>query len=254
MHKLYVFTFLCAFLMTSQKTLAGNLPLGSDVSPEQYNEKYVDHEEATEVAVVERGSARVETEVRDPYRQYMEMSLTPMIGWQQYYGSWGQQIYNNYSFGLSLEIPLHPIFSLEVEGSYAQNKINWAGPGPISPFMGLHNFNQYSLGLNGKLYIVRSRVFNPYVGAGILASLFDGLWSIRRYGYYSQATGSGQLMAGVDINLFKNVAIGARGSLVVPVITPFVPNNGYVAAPGFEDASAISTAYFRAMGTVKVSF
>jgi hypothetical protein len=72
---------------------------------------------------------------------------------------------------------------------------------------------------------------------------------------YNRTIGAGQLVAGADVALFSGVAIGARGEVLRPM-TNLPPNysQGNYAAQGAEDAAAMSTNFYRILGTVRVNF
>jgi hypothetical protein len=255
----FVLVFLFGFM--TRAAVAGQLPLGSNPSPQKYAEVYADDTErpaAPAVATSGNYSSYSASASSDSEPNYMRVSLTPLIGYSMWSGRWGQQIYNNYTFGLALEVPIVPIFSVEVEGGTQQNTINYLAPLPYQRFQNLHTFSQYSLGANGKLYIIRHKIFNPYVGAGLAALYYDGLRSgVYPMNMFPYGTwvGAGKLMVGLDVNIVEHVSLGVRGAYVVPLFHQApTAYNAYQSSPATADNSAIDSSYWQAMGALKVTF
>lgn len=192
---------------------------------------------------------------RRSYSNY-SVGITPMLGATVWRGPWKMNLTNDYSTGLALDFPVTSIFSIEAEGGYGSYQIAYATPtGPYG-----HRFEQYLLGVNGKLYLGRAR-FRPYFGIGMDAILYRGM----NYGPsapngfafrgYDQWIGAGQLLTGADFHVTEGVALGVRLTYSQPLINrPVATNAGVFAAPGTEEAAAIDTGFYRALGTVKVSF
>lgn len=177
----------------------------------------------------------------------MRASLIPMVGTAGWIGAWNYHVTNRYTLGMILEAPVSRNFSLEVEGSYGDHGITYSSYS--------HNFNLFGLGANGKLYLVRG-VFNPYIGAGMMGLMFNGMTRGPNFPYqtYDHWLGSGQLMAGGDIALSRDISIGVRGAFIRPLINrPTTYHNGVVSFPGFEEAAAISTSFYRLMAAVRVA-
>ncbi len=175
------------------------------------------------------------------------MSLMPMIGVTNWVGRWNNHITNDATFGLVLEAPISRNFSLEAETSYARYGITY------SYFA--HNFDLYGIGGNGKFYLTRG-TFNPYIGGGIMGLYYSGMSAgpNNPYAVYDHWLGSGQLMAGGDIALSREISIGVRGAYVRPLFNqPATYHNGVVAFPGYEETSAINSAFFRLMGAVRIA-
>lgn len=203
----------------------------------------------------------------EPYRLSAQSSyhsepiygITPTIGTMWWGGGWGPYITNQYALGLLVDFPLSRSVSLEIEGAYANNRINYISPGGY----GHHTFDQFMAGGNGKVYLWRG-VINPYVGAGITGIYYSGMRGVQM-GYpgiqqYNQLVGSGQLLVGSEVGVSENITLGARGSWLLPLINrplnqdyPGGPT-GRTASPGFEEAAAINTSFFRLVGTVRVTF
>lgn len=179
------------------------------------------------------------------------MSITPLAGVTAYQGQWNSHISNRGTVGLVIDIPLISVLSLEAEGTMGRFNISYSGTG--------HNFNQYSGGANARVTLGKG-LFQPYFGLGMMAVYYEGMSQANQGGYqqnsrFSNTIGAGQLVAGADLNLFGGIAIGARGEMLRP-LTNLPANynqNGY-AAQGAEDASAMSTNFYRLLGTVRVSF
>jgi|688.fasta_scaffold61281_2 opacity protein-like surface antigen len=187
------------------------------------------------------------------------LSITPMAGITAYQGNWNSHIANRGTVGLLIDVPIVSILSLEAEGHYGRFNISYSGYG--------HYFNQYSGGANAKLTLSRGLI-QPYVGVGMMAVYYEGMsygntnqGGMQSGGYqgqsptYNRTIGAGQLVAGADVALFSGVAIGARGEVLRPM-TNLPPNysQGNYAAQGAEDAAAMSTNFYRILGTVRVNF
>lgn len=175
-------------------------------------------------------------------------SITPLVGGTAYNGRWYEHVKNSYTFGLLLELPASERFSIEAEGMYARSNVSYAYYG--------HDFDQYSIGGNGKLYLSRS-IIQPYVGVGATALLYDNMTFGPKHpqGKYSRWIGAAQAIAGLDLEVAKRTAVGIRGQWVVPVLNrPGVADNGVYAYPYYEEASLMNTTFFRVMGSVRLSF
>jgi len=176
------------------------------------------------------------------------IAITPMIGSLMYVGPWNNHIGNSYLLGLGLEVPLTRIFSLELEGSYADNNITY--------FNYIHDFQQYSLGGHAKFYLFRGPI-RPFLGMGLMGLYYEdmslGVTAPNRF--YNQWVGAGDLLAGAEVEITDNIAVGGRAAWIVPIFNrPLTSDNGYMSMPGFEESAAINTTFVRLMGTVKVSF
>lgn len=206
------------------------------------NEPVLDNGESGETSV--QVVTATASEPSDPDKRF---ALIPMAGASGWLGNWNRHITNPYSVGLVLEAPITRNFSLEVEGSYARYGISYS--------LYAHNFDLYGIGGNGKIYLTRG-VFNPYVGGGIMGLYFDGMsrGPSLPYQSYNHWLGSGQLMAGGDIALSRDVSIGMRGAYVRPLFNqPATYHNGFSPNPGYEETAAINSAFFRVMGAVRVA-
>jgi outer membrane protein W len=179
--------------------------------------------------------------------------LHPQFGASVFSGPWSTNIKNQYSFGLATEFPLSRLVSLEVEGQYNNYAIAYtslAGP------MVYHKFNQYVLGGNTKFYFSKS-IFRPYMGIGMSAVYYQGMGRLIRPGMlmpYDHVLGSAQLLVGADVMVSSSVGIGVRGAWLIPVINrPLEADVGNKAAPGFEEAAAMNTSFYRIMGSVSIA-
>ena len=175
-----------------------------------------------------------------------ELYLIPMVGTTAFVGRWNDHIKNNYTFGLIVEKPLSERLSIEVEGSYGKSYITY------SNF--LHSFNQFTVAGNGKYYL-GTGMLQPYVGAGIVGTYFQNMTGGPLAPYnYNHWLGSGQLIAGGDVVVTKDVSVGVRGAYVRPLFNkPGTLHNGVFSAPGFEESAAINSSYVKLMGAVKVA-
>lgn len=176
------------------------------------------------------------------------VSIIPLLGATAFNGNWYDHVKNSYTMGLALDLPATNNFSVEAEGYYAKSSVQY---GYFS-----HDFNQYSMGLNGKYYLSRS-TFQPYLGAGMSAIDYENM----SYGptapgrSYSRWIGAAQGIAGMDVTLSQQVAVGIRGAYIVPVINrPSVANDGRYALPHYEEASLINNTHMKLMGTARFAF
>jgi outer membrane protein W len=185
-----------------------------------------------------------------------KFSLSPMVGGTGYAGNWYGHISNKYTFGLAAEYHFTPYIAAELEAGYAQYSIGYAPA--MAPWYGgfTHNFDQWDVGLSGKFYPLPYSRFKPYLGAGLMVVDYEHMrYQVANpFSQYGATILSTQLMAGLDVNVTDRVSIGARGSYVIPTFnTPATSQTPWgTAAPGFEEADAISTGFFRVMGNVKV--
>lgn len=201
--------------------------------------------------IQKENSATLSYEDRDSgnWNHQSRASLTPMIGGTGYATRWNEHIGNSYTFGLALDVPLNGYLSAEIEGSYGRFDISYLSL--------IHNFNQYTMGGSLKVSPLAHKIFHPYAGAGMLAVDYDNMLGFHDgiYGPYNQWIGSLQGFLGCDASVTQELALGIRGSYVIPVINrPTTLDNGYSSAPGYEEAAAINTSFYRVMGTVRVSF
>jgi hypothetical protein len=170
-----------------------------------------------------------------------------MVGGADYFGRWGSHIGNAYVFGLALDVPITSRLSLEVEGSRAEYNITY------SNF--IHDFNQSTVGGNAKLYLLRDQLVQPFVGAGIMGVYYENMSHGPAYPYssYNHWLGAGQLLAGADVSLTEDLALGLRTSWIIPMFNrPTTADNGRFSFPYYEEAAAINTSFYRIMGSVKV--
>jgi hypothetical protein len=71
---------------------------------------------------------------------------------------------------------------------------------------------------------------------------------------YDHVLGSAQLLVGADVMVSSSVGIGVRGAWLIPVINrPLEADVGNKAAPGFEEAAAMNTSFYRIMGSVSIA-
>lgn len=202
----------------------------------------------TEVALVsaEAEAATVLGARHHNFDPYYRVSLIPMVGGSVYSGQWGNHIGNAYTFGLITDVPLTPYLNLEILGSYGQYNISYA-------FYG-HNFQQYEIGGDLKVYLTRG-LFRPYLGGGVSGIHFANMTTgpLTRIPY-NQWVGFGQIMGGADIEVSEGIAIGGRAQWYLPMFNrPYTVDNGFLSAPGFEEAAAINTSFYRFMATLKVA-
>jgi opacity protein-like surface antigen len=181
------------------------------------------------------------------------VALIPMVGGSDYKGAWGDHITHSYSLGLALEVPSSSNLAFEIEGAYNRFNTQYLQLSSFArPYS--HDFNQYTIGGNAKLYIVRSQI-NPYIGAGAAALIYENMDHGNPFTKYNQTIGAGQLMAGADVNVSEQVAVGLRGTYLVPVLNrPDTASQGRNAMAGFEDASLMNESQYRVLGTVRMCF
>lgn len=174
------------------------------------------------------------------------ISLIPMGGGTIYQGQWSGHIRNNYTLAVALELSIIPLLSLEAEVGQGRYYISYSDYG--------HSFTQYTYGGSAKFYLTRGLV-QTYLGGGILGISYQNMtYGVNSMTTYDQTVGAGQAIAGAEIALSNNVAIGGRGSYIVPLFNrPQVLSGGGYAYPAYEDSSAMDTAMFRLMGTLRIS-
>jgi len=173
------------------------------------------------------------------------IAIIPMIGGTGYSGRWNDHISNTYSLGLALEVAMSSVVALEAEGSFGKHSISYSSL--------RHDFQQYGVGGNIKLYPVKSALISPYLGLGLMGIYYEDM---MRYPFrYNRWVGAPQALAGVDVNVNEGLALGVRGSYLVPLLNrPATADNGIFSYPGYEEAAAIDSSFVRVMGTAKVSF
>lgn len=178
---------------------------------------------------------------------YQKVALIPMIGGSGFNGRWYDHISNSYTFGLALDVPVSETFSCEIEGAYAKYNIAY------SYFA--HDFNQYTIAGNGKIYLSRG-VLQPYAGLGVAGLYYQNMTRGPSYPVrYNQWVGAGQALVGADVKVSEQLAVGIRGTWVLPLFNrPATIDNGYYAFPYYEEASAMNSTFFRVMGSAKLSF
>lgn len=201
----------------------------------------------SEVLAEIRQHARPEKAERRHARrsQRIQYSLTPMLGTALYGGGYGRHVGNAFDLGLGFEFPMSRFTAFELEGNYGDYNATYSG------FM--HDFSKYSVGGNVKVYLTQSGWVRPYVGTGFQFNYFSNMFATPDY-KYDRWIGSGQLMAGTELQVEKSVSLGIRGGWILPAANrPETRNAGRVTAPGFEDAAIINKDYYRLLGTVKVA-
>ncbi|MBI4403318.1 MAG: hypothetical protein HY537_04115 [Deltaproteobacteria bacterium] len=180
------------------------------------------------------------------------VSVTPMVGGTAYAGRWYDHIANAYTVGLALDLPISPLLSIEAEGDYGRFDISYRGLIP-------HYFNQYQVGGNLKLSPLRNSVFHPFIGAGMMALHYENMFGFNdsgyaSYGNFSRWIGAGQMLVGADVTIMSDVAAGLRASYAIPLLNrPTTVSDNYQSYPGWEDAGAINTNFYRILGTVRVN-
>jgi len=181
------------------------------------------------------------------------LSLTPVVGVTGFQGGLYNQVRNRGTVGLILDIPLVSVLSLEAEAQYGRFSLNTNGYG--------RGFGQYTGGANAKITLGKG-LLQPYLGVGMMALYYEGL-SANPYGQENRVMGAGQLVAGLDLNLFGGIAIGARGELLRPMTNlPPLYNMAYDNSYGNQsgentrgaDTATMSSNFFRVLGTVRVNF
>lgn len=200
---------------------------------------------------------------RSSSRKGMDLRLTPMAGAALHLGPWTFNVRNQYTFGMALELPVSRFFSAELEGGYANYRIAYSQSIENRPDDGSkrddfgvrYSFNQYSAGLNGKVYLLNTRV-RPFIGAGMSAVLFDisrGIGSAREE--WRPVVGYGSLMAGVDVRITDSVSFGARAQWYTPLINrPLtVTDSETTSYRGYEEAAMINSNFVRMLGAISIT-
>jgi opacity protein-like surface antigen len=185
------------------------------------------------------------------------ISLIPMVGTSDFNGDWGKHVSNSYSVGLALEVAATSNLAVEIEGGYSRYSTLYSYAERDSRYYTYgHDFNQYQIGANAKFYVIRS-VISPYLGGGIAGLYYDGMdrGPYFRGQNYNHWVGSGQLLAGADVDVTRSVAIGVRGAWLAPIFNrPQTQDDGVHARPAYEDAALINSYQYRIMGSVKLAF
>ncbi len=188
----------------------------------------------------------------------LHTAITPMVGMSNYYGAWGNHVSNSYSLGLGLEVALNSLISIEVEGGYSKYNVGYSYFRQYSNQYHFykHDFNQYNIGANAKLYLSRSFI-QPWIGVGSMALYYENMTRDAANSYYSynQWVGAIQPIAGLDVEVTKGIAVGMRGAYIIPMFNkPQTADYGNVSAPYFEEASLMNTSFYKVMADVKVMF
>ena len=251
MRYLFLFlVFLCSFVLKVSTVLGAPQELiaaeeksqvssGDDVIP-------VEAQKRSQLALTnspKRSSEAVITKRASNLSSNSSVSISPMAGRTWYRGGWDTHIGNYSTFGVLVEMPLASFLSLESELSYSKSNITYSGL--------IHDFDLFGAGLSAKFSPLQGG-FRPYLGAGLMALHYSGMWR-NRIEHYDQMVGSTQVFVGADVRLFSSVSVGARGSWVNPVFNrPTTSDDGVHSTAGFEEAGAINTQFVRVMGTVKI--
>lgn len=181
-------------------------------------------------------------------RNTQRISIIPMLGTGFFSGSWYNHVYNTYSMGLALDLPVTNHFSIEAEGGYGKYNVSYA--------LYSHDFNQYTVGGSGKFYLSRSMI-QPYLGLGMLAINFDNMsyGPAAYYQRYNRWMGAVQAMVGADVSISDQIAFGVRGAWLVPAVNrASVQSYGPYSLPYSEEAALMNTSQVRVMGTVRLAF
>lgn len=221
-------------------TIQNHIHVESNPSLKNRNARYVEGDPNSDAASV-LGTAQSSP-------SSLSASIIPTIGGTAYTGDWYDHVRNSYTFGLILDVPASDRLSIEVEGTYGQSHATYSNYG--------HDFNQYSIGGNGKYFLSRN-VLQPYIGAGMTALFYENMSFGPTFpnARYSQWMGAAQAIAGLDVEVSRNTAVGVRGQWVVPIVNrPGVIDNGTFAYPRYEDASLMNNTFFRFMGTARLMF
>lgn len=185
------------------------------------------------------------------YRQH-RLGLTPLIGGSWYATNWNDHIGNNYTFGLILDIPMNSYLDFELEGGYARYNISYGYAPGMPPYS--HYFNQYLFGSNLKTYLIRGD-FRPFIGGGLMGVCYENMSRGPAMPVaYNQCIGSAQLLAGAEFDVSRDIALGVRGAWLIPMFNrPYTMSNAYTSAPGYEEAAAINTSFYKLMATMRIA-
>ncbi len=186
--------------------------------------------------------------VHEPIATYSRAAITPMIGITNYAGAWGSHIQNRISVGLGLELALTRLLSIEIEGGYGRFNIGYNYYN--------HNFNLYNVGGNAKLYLTRW-VIQPWIGFGVSGFYYENMTHgpSSPYSTYSQWIGTIEPLAGLDVEVSRDLTVGVRGAYYFPSFNkPRTMDNGIYSFPYYEEAGAMNTNFYKVMANVKLSF
>ena len=200
---------------------------------------------------VSEAAAVLNTKAKAAEDKTTNAAIIPMIGGSGYASRWGDHIRNSYTLGLALEFPVSRIFALEAEADYGKYRVSYGNN--YQAFA--HDFNLYSFGGNGKIYLLRNQI-RPYIGAGVLGNYYENMSHGPSYpDRYSQLIGSGQLLVGSEYEMTEELAAGLRFSWISPLFNRAqTVHNGQNAYPYYEEAAAMDTSFYRIMATAKITF
>jgi hypothetical protein len=223
---------------SSNMKIQNNITFGQVNSPIDYNQRTASpgNNEGPSLS----SYAQVKTGTSLP------ISITPMAGGTAYAGAWNSHIHNSYTLGVAMELSIISSLAIEAEVATGRYYIAYSNYG--------HNFTQYTYGGTAKVYLTRG-VVQTYLGAGVLGLTYENMtYGPNSSSTYDQYIGAGQAIAGAELAVTSNLSIGIRGSYIAPLFNrPQAISNGANAAHGYEEASAMDTAMYRCLGTVKIS-
>jgi len=177
------------------------------------------------------------------------IAIYPLIGTTVYSTSWWRnQVSNSYTAGLGLEAPVSSWLSLAVEGTYGDYEMAYATP--YTPYGFRHGYAVYTAGANAKIYLFQSAI-KPWIGGGMDALYFEGLTVGPPVAFqFNRWIGAGVAMAGLDVELSRNLSFGVRATYTKPFLnTP----DAWEPISTTAEAGVLSADYFRFLGTVKVA-
>lgn len=170
----------------------------------------------------------------------------PLIGSSMHTDGWRSVVSNSFVAGAGAEVPLTTWASVAVEGNYGDYDLRYAQfPTGVVSF---HNFAIYSGGLTGKFYLLEGWL-RPYLGGGMEALYFEGQ---QRSGFrspFSRWIGAGVVQAGAEVEVARDMAIGARASYTSPFLntpTALEPISQY------PEGNVMRVAYFRFVAMLSV--
>lgn len=239
-----VFVFAVSFVLKAATVFGDDTAPPTNPKPIKQSSKQTS-DISTEVASSRSSDMKIQTEAKQSTNT-VGISLTPMVGGTIYQGRWNGHIRNNYTLGVAVELSIIPHLSIEAEVGQGRYYISYSNYG--------HNFTQYTYGGSAKVYLTKGLV-QTYLGGGVLGVTYQNMtYGIDSMTTYDRTVGAGQAIAGAEVALSNQVALGARGSYIVPMFNrPQVLSSGGYASRGYEEPAAMDTAMIRLMGTLKIS-
>lgn len=174
-------------------------------------------------------------------------SLYPMMGTSIYSDGWNNNVGNSYIVGLGVEVPTSTWLSLNLEGTFGDYDLRYRQYG--TGIVANHNFSLATGSGFAKIYLADGWL-RPYVAGGMDALYYDGQAVSGYRSPFSRWIGAASAMAGAEVELTRNLALGVRASYTRPFLnlpSAFDPISAY------PEGNVMQVSYFRFMGNVRVA-